>query len=267
MEITISAEIAFRTLIKSNIITFAKTITESDNLDSCFCDNEININSHNLLFSVLGNEIKDYIGYLSFFNSSLGNMLENLAMSIASLFYQVSQKVGGTLYYEQASYIEELINTYNNRNTPSVNDYNLLRIIKHNNQKIENTQDCNYYLLDKEKDAHYLIVFDYELKNKNSSFLKKKLLEQYAILSNTLSTPAAIYCYFASAYNRFDEDKEWGQSSVRQFFSEKELLIGKDFWNFVCKSHNGFEIVIDEFRKNSLYLTQVLDKYLVRYKY
>jgi hypothetical protein len=56
------------------------------------------------------------------------------------------------------------------------------------------------------------------------------------------------------------------QGRVRQFFSEEELLIGKDFWNFICKSENGYEIVIDEYTKNAPIireaLAQIKSKYL-----
>lgn len=45
-----------------------------------------------------------------------------------------------------------------------------------------------------------------------------------------------------------------------QFFDKQELCISKDFWNLVCKSSNGFDIVIDEYKKNSHYINEALDK-------
>jgi hypothetical protein len=50
------------------------------------------------------------------------------------------------------------------------------------------------------------------------------------------------------------------QGRVRQFFSDEELLIGKDFWNFICKSDNGYEIVIDEYKKNAPIISEALEQ-------
>ena len=36
-----------------------------------------------------------------------------------------------------------------------------------------------------------------------------------------------------------------------QFFAEDELLISSAFWNLVCKSERGYEIVLDEYKKNA----------------
>lgn len=65
---------------------------------------------------------------------------------------------------------------------------------------------------------------------------------------------------FATAYNRYGEGRPWTQSRVLQFFDNQELCISKDFWNLVCKSSNGFDIVIDEYKKNSHYINEALDK-------
>jgi hypothetical protein len=70
---------------------------------------------------------------------------------------------------------------------------------------------------------------------------------------------ATIKCYFATAYNRYGEDKEWKQSRVLQFFSKDELLIGKDFWNFICCSDDGYNIVIDEYKRNAHLIKNSLD--------
>ena len=36
-------------------------------------------------------------------------------------------------------------------------------------------------------------------------------------------------------------------------------MIGRDFWNFVSKSENGYDIVLDEYNKNSYLITKALD--------
>ena len=65
---------------------------------------------------------------------------------------------------------------------------------------------------------------------------------------------------FATAYNRYGEGKPWKQGRVRQFFSDDELCISKDFWNLVCKSEDGYDIVIDEYNKNAHYINDALDE-------
>ena len=69
-----------------------------------------------------------------------------------------------------------------------------------------------------------------------------------------------IRLYFATAYNRYGEGKAWKQGRVRQFFAEEELLISNKFWNLVCKSENGYTIVLDEYRKNAHYIIEALNR-------
>ena len=95
--------------------------------------------------------------------------------------------------------------------------------------------------------------------NKKARSEKEAIMEQYAILSNTLGEQVNIKYFFATAYNRFGEGKEWKQERVLQFFAKDELLIGKDFWDFICCSDRGYEIVIDEYKKNSFYIKNALE--------
>ena len=44
------------------------------------------------------------------------------------------------------------------------------------------------------------------------------------------------------------------------FFSEEELKIGRDFWNMVCKTDQGYEIVLDEYKKNAHFIIEALNK-------
>jgi hypothetical protein len=50
---------------------------------------------HNVFISALGEEIQYYTALVRSFDSSLGNMLEALAINIASLFYKVERHVEG----------------------------------------------------------------------------------------------------------------------------------------------------------------------------
>ena len=47
-------------------------------------------------------------------DSSLGNMLEKMAIKIATLNYEVTQEVEGPIYQEQTDYIAELLECYKN---------------------------------------------------------------------------------------------------------------------------------------------------------
>lgn len=121
--------------------------------------------------------------------------------------------------------------------------------------------DSDYYLVRRTTGEHFLIELKIggDLDNKKARSEKEALLEQLAILSNTLPDGIPIRVYFATAYNRFGEDKTWRQERVRQFFAEAELLIGSDFWNFICQSENGYGIVVDEYRKNAHMIREALD--------
>ena len=110
-----------------------------------------------------------------------------------------------------------------------------------------------YYLRDPETGMHYLIELKIggDLDNKKARSEKEALLEQYCILANSLGSVDKLKVCFATAYNRFGEGKPWRQGRVLQFFAEDELLISSAFWNLVCKSERGYEIVLDEYKKNA----------------
>lgn len=261
----ISSEEAIRCLVKSNIITFAQTFSERHISEFENPDGTLNMKIHNVFIAALGEELQYYTALVRSFDSSLGNMLENLAVSIAEFFYNVKNSVTGILYPEQTSKIAELLEAYKNTANPkkvSVEDYQLLRNIQHLGGNIESkTHISDYYLVDKDTNEHFLIELKIggDLDNKKARSEKEALFEQYAILSNTLGKDAKIKCFFATAYNRYGEGKPWKQGRVLQFFSKEELLIGKDFWNFICKSDNGYDIVIDEYTKNAPIIKDALE--------
>lgn len=116
-------------------------------------------------------------------------------------------------------------------------------------------------LIDKDSGSHYLIELKIggDLDNKKARSEKEAILEQYAILSNTLPKLEKLKIYFATAYNRFGENKPWRQERVRQFFADDELLIGKDFWNFICQSDKGYEMVLEAYRGSAHLIKNALD--------
>lgn len=65
--------------------------------------------------------------------------------------------------------------------------------------------------------------------------------------------------FFATAYNKDGEENEWKQERVKQFFAADELLIGKNYWNFVCDDNNGFNIIYDQYKISSQYILSAIE--------
>lgn len=222
----------------------------------------INMKIHNVFIAALGPEIQYYSALARSLDSSLGNMLESMAIEIAKLTYTVSKHVEGILYKEQTDRIAELLESYkrdNNRQIPSIADYKGITNLTGTAGKKRHESD--YYLIDNESGMHYLIELKIggDLDNKKARSEKEALLEQYCILTNKMGEDN-VKILFATAYNRYGEGKPWTQGRVRQFFCDDELCISRDFWNLVCKSDHGYDIVIDEYKKNSHYINEALDE-------
>ena len=81
------------------------------------------------------------------------------------------------------------------------------------------------------------------------------------MLKNKLEgTDEIVKILFATAYNKFGEGHEWKQSQVRQYFDMEELLIGKDYWNFVCDDSKGFDVVFEQYQKSSKYIKEAIEE-------
>ena len=224
----------------------------------------INMKIHNVFIAALGPEIQYYTALVRSLDSSLGNMLEQLAISIAKLNYQVEQEVSGTLGVAQTEGIARLLESYKRsegRQTPSSSDYQFLRT-RPSGQITTKRHDSDYYLVDRETGDSFLIELKIggDLDNKKARSEKEALLEQFAILSNKIGSPnKKMKIFFATAYNRYGEDKPWNQTRVKQFFATDELLIGRDFWNFVCKDPNGYSTVIGAYKQKAPVIRKALD--------
>lgn len=222
----------------------------------------INMKVHNVFIEALGKDIQFYTALVRSLDSSLGNMLEGLAMNIAKLSFEVRRNVEGPLSTNQTRVIAELLEKYKRREKrPEASDYQILRTHKDSKNGATKRHDSDYYLFDKDTDGHYLIELKIggDLDNKKARSEKEAILEQYAILSNTLSSDKKIQIFFATGYNRFGEDKPWRQGRVRQFFADEELLIGRDFWNFVCQNDRGYEWILDAYRTSAHLIKESLE--------
>lgn len=222
----------------------------------------INMKIHNVFIEALGKEIQYYTALIRSLDSSLGNMLESLAINIADLTFDVKRNVEGPLTVQQTRVIAELLEKYKRREKqPSVKDYQVLRSVSIKDKAPIKRHDSDYYLIDKDTNAHYLIELKIggDLDNKKARSEKEAILEQFAILSNVLSPKTEIKTFFATAYNRYGENKPWTQQRVKQFFADEELLIGKDFWNFVCRSSDGYNAVIEAYRESAPLIKKALE--------
>lgn len=258
----IDKERAIRSIVSSAVKSYANGFSTRHLAEVNNENGVINMKIHNVFIAALGPEIQYYSALARSLDSSLGNMLESMAISIATLNYEVSQHVEGILYKEQTDYIAELLEQYKrgvNRRIPKLEDYHGITKKKGNAETKRHESD--YYLLDYETGMHYLIELKIggDLDNKKARSEKEALLEQYCILTNRLGEEK-VKILFATAYNRYGEGKPWIQGRVRQFFCEEELCISRDFWNLVCKSERGYDIVIDEYKKNSHFINEALNE-------
>lgn len=258
----IDKERAIRVIVSNAVKSYANGFSTRHLAEVDDENGVINMKIHNIFIAALGPEIQYYSALARSLDSSLGNMLETMAISIANLNYTVDQHVEGILYKEQTDYIAELLEQYKrsiNRRKPKISDYH--GITKMNGTAETKRHESDYYLIDNETGMHYLIELKIggDLDNKKARSEKEALLEQYCILTNRLGEEK-VKILFATAYNRYGEGKPWTQGRVRQFFSEEELCISRDFWNLVCKSDRGYDIVIDEYKKNAHFINEALDE-------
>ncbi len=259
---TLNKKEAIKSLVYTAVEAYAEGFQARHEGEVDNSEGTINIKKHNVFIAVLGPEIQFYTALVRSLDSSLGNMLEKLAINIASFSYHVKKRVEGPLSVEQTRGIAELLEKYKRRelHPPAVEDYHFLRVKPRDRSLKKKRHESDYYLVDKETSKNFLIELKIggDLDNKKARSEKEALLEQFAILSNTLPDDAVIKIYFATAYNRYGEGKPWRQERVRQFFADEELLIGKDFWNFVCKLDDGYNTVLSAYKEKSGLIKQAL---------
>jgi len=247
-------------LVESAVKNYAKSFSRRHLKQRNNPSGTINMKIHNVFVEALGPETRFYSALVRSLDSSLGDMLEKLALDIARLNFDVHRSVQGILYTVQTNFVAELLEDYvSHRRTPSATDYLALRGLTGgtpNNRRHES----DYYLIDRSTEHHHLIELKIggDLDNKKARSEKEAILEQYAILSNGLHADSLISIHFATAYNRFGENQPWTQTRVLQFFAKEELLIGNEFWNFVSKSPDGYELVLQSYKASSHYITDAL---------
>lgn len=267
ISMNIDNERAIRAVVRSYVEAYATGFSDRHLSEVDDPDGTINMKINNVFIAALGADIQYYSALARSLDSSLGNMLEKMAIQIATLHFDVSQHVEGIIYQEQTDYIAELLEAYKNtkgvnHRLPKVDDYKGIMLKKSPSSFHSKRHESDYYLKDPQTGMHYLIELKIggDLDNKKARSEKEALLEQYCILANSLGSEENIKICFATAYNRYGEGKPWKQGRVLQFFAEEELLISSNFWNLVCKSEKGYDIVIDEYKKNAPLIIEALAK-------
>lgn len=217
----------------------------------------INMKKNNCFIAELGEEFMFYSAFVRSFDSSFGNVLENIGNSIATLSYEVRGDIDSFILPDQTQRIANILDNYVSHVTrPSIEHYlNYSSIYPKDITSFKRTHVTDNYFYNKEKNEHYLIELKAsgDLDNKKAKAEKSALLEEFFLLKNLIKDDptAKIYIYFATAYNKFGEGREWKQERVKQFFAERELLIGRDYWDFVCDSSNGFDVIFEQYKKSA----------------
>lgn len=85
--------------------------------------------------------------------------------------------------------------------------------------------------------------FGGQLDVKKSKAEKKALLEFSAVYFNeTGVTPAVVLGVLYDVHDH--SGKPWRQGSVNKYFDQNELLVGRNFWNFVLDASDGYDVFI-----------------------
>lgn len=226
---------------------FKKLLAEKDDPEGL-----INSKINNIFVTSMGKEISFYSALVRSLESSLGNLVERIGIELAKKTYIFSDNVNGVISESQINAISSLLNKYHNhQKKPELADLKTIDAAFDEKGNYNNQYTSDFYLTDPDTNVNYLIELKAggDLDNKKAESEKRAVLEQYCILKNKLGKDAVIKIYFATAYNMYGEGNNWKQERVKAFFSEDELLIGRDFWNFLLKSEHGFEVVKNSFRK------------------
>ena len=228
-------------------------------------DGVINSKKNNCFVAELGKEFMFYSAFVRSFDSSFGRVLEKTGNEVAKLSYDVRGNIDSFLLPQQSQHMDYIILEYEKHREPKVSDYSeFVCMIPGDTRSFEKSHVTDHYFYNKEKKEHYLIELKAggDLDNKKAKTEKLALLQEYFILKNSLKDKSdeKIKLYFGTAYNKYGENSEWKQERVRQFFAEEELLIGKDYWNFVCDDPEGFDVVFEQYKKSSKYIKGALEK-------
>jgi hypothetical protein len=84
---------AIQIIVRTAVESFARGFQTRHEGEVDDPEGTINMKIHNVFIEALGREIQYYTALVRSFDSSLGNMLETLAINIASLSFEVKRNV------------------------------------------------------------------------------------------------------------------------------------------------------------------------------
>ena len=254
-----------RELVRKNINEFVEKFETRYMEDINNPAGVINSKKNNIFISQLGNEFMFYSAFCRSFDSSFGKVLEKLSNEIASISFDVIlDDISSYLLPEQIQRKSYIMNEYDKHVKPKIEDYANLKAYKPENIdsfKKKHVTDNHFY--NEKTKEHYIVELkaggDLDVKKAKSE--KEALIDEYFILKNALiDEDEGIKIFLATAYNRYGEDNQWSQERVKQYFSDDELLIGKQYWNFVCDDEKGYDIIVDEYKICSKKILDALDR-------
>lgn len=257
---------AIELLVDSNIRSFVTGLTSRYQKEVDSEIGVINMKKNNCFIAELGEEFMFYSAFVRSFDSSFGNILEALGNDIAKLSYDVRGNIDSFILPDQTQRIASILDSYlDHTSTPDINHYENFEVIyPKNTVSYQRNHVTDNYFYNPDTNEHYIIELKAsgDLDNKKARAEKSALLEEYFLLKNLLinDKDAKIKIYFGTAYNKYGEGNYWKQERVRQFFADSELLIGRDYWNFVCNDENGFDIVFTQYQKSADKIREALSQ-------
>lgn len=257
---------AIQIVVDTAISAFAEGLISRYSEEVDDLDGVINMKKNNCFISELGEEFMFYSAFVRSFDSSFGNILEKMGNNIAKLSYEVRGDITSFLLPDQTQRIASVLDNYVDHVTsPSIDHYDsYTSIYPRDITSYKRNHVTDNYFYSPAKNEHYLIELKAsgDLDNKKARAEKSALLEEYFLLKNQLKDDltAKIKIFFGTAYNKYGEGKPWKQERVKQFFAEDELLIGKDYWNFVCDDKDGFDLVFEQYKISAEKIKTALEK-------
>lgn len=225
----------------------------------------INSKKNNCFIAELGEEFIFYSAFVRSFDSSFGRVLENMGNAIAKLSYEVKNDIVSYLLPQQSQHIDFLMTEYEHHIKPRIGDYeNCNFVIPRNLASYSKSHKTDNYFYNSNTKEHFIIELKAggDLDNKKAKAEKIALLQEYFLLKNQLEAKEghSVKIYFATAYNKFGEGINWKQANVQTFFANDELLIGQDYWDFVCNDKDGFNIIFKQYQESSKYIKEALNR-------
>ena len=257
---------AIQQIVDSSIRSFADGLKDRHVEEAMDPNGTINKKRKNAFVVELGAEFMFYSALVRSFDSSFGNVLENVGNAIAKLSFETRNKIDSYLLPAQQQKIDEIIASYttdaDNRVQPSSEHYSgYTCIVPKNIESFRRVHDTDHCFFNRARNEFYLIELKAggDLDTKKSPAEKKELLVEYFMLKNVVSANSNVRLFFGAAYNKDGEGNPWKQASVQNCFAADELLIGRDYWNFVCDDEQGYEVVMDQYRQSAAYIRVALN--------